>query len=257
MIQLAGTTAARQQRRACLLRAGDSCAIDNGAPFELEVSEGISNLIILQIPRLAVLGRHPYLERCTAERFDAHEAGTGLLRSLLMSSLDGAAALEDQQRSAALAAIIELLGAARCVRSEPPEEQVGWRIRAAQQLIGEHFADPALNASQIARVQGISRRRLDTLMIRATGGTLTAQIWNRRLAQAANDLDDPRCAARGVSQLAFAAGFVDSAHFSRAFRRAFQCTPSEWRERRRNDATDRSAPQTPPRPTLRPRAVRR
>jgi AraC family transcriptional regulator, positive regulator of tynA and feaB len=255
MIQLAGTTAARQQRRSCVLQAGDSCAIDNGAAFELEVSEGISNLIILQMPRLAVLGRHPYLERFTAERFDPHEAGTGLLRSLLMSSLDSAPALEDHQRSAALAAIIELLGAARYARSEPVEE-VSWRIRAAHKCIGERFADPALTANQIARAQGISRRRLDALMSRSAGGTLTAQIWKRRLAQAANDLNDPRFAARSVSQVAFAAGFVDPAHFSRAFRRAFQCTPSEWRQRKQSDVGSWSVQGTAPRrAALRARAV--
>jgi len=59
MIQLTGTTAARQQRRSCVLRAGDCCAIDNGAAFELEVPGDSSCLVFVQMPRTSVLGRHP------------------------------------------------------------------------------------------------------------------------------------------------------------------------------------------------------
>ncbi|HTV78517.1 MAG TPA: helix-turn-helix domain-containing protein [Steroidobacteraceae bacterium] len=231
MIQLTGTTEARQQRRSCLLRAGDCCAIDNGAPFELEVPSSSSYIVFVQMPRLSVLARHPYLERQTAERFDPHDAGTGLLRGLLMNVLDSAPVLDDYQRSSALAAIIELMGVAMPPKSEQAEA-ANWRVRAALKCIGERFADATLTAEQVAKAQGISRRRLDKLMVDAACDTLSARIWSRRLAQAAADLADPRCAVRSVSQIAFAAGFTDAAHFSRAFRQAFQCTPRQWRERR-------------------------
>lgn len=231
MIQLTGTTAARQQRRSCLLRTGDFCVIDNSAPFELEVPVAAASLLFLQIPRLAVLGRHPYLERHTAELFDPQEPGTRLLRGLLMNILDSASELEDFQRAAALAAIIELLGV-----SEPPHsEQVadmGWRVHAALKCISARYADPTLTAEQVAKAQGISRRRLDKLMMQSAGTTLTGQIWKRRLSQVADDLIAPRFAGRSVGQIAFAAGFADPAHFCRAFRRSFECTPSEWRQRK-------------------------
>jgi AraC-like DNA-binding protein len=231
MIQLTGTTIARQQRRACLLRAGDCCSIDNGAAFELEVPGASSSVIFVQMPRLAVLARHPHLERHTAERFDPHEPGSSLLRGLLMNVLDGASILDDNQRSCALTAIIELLGVSKPDDTERADG-TAWRVRAAQRCIGERFADPALTATEVAMAQGISRRRLDELMIESGHRTLTAQIWSRRLAQAAADLTDPRRAGRSVAQIAFAAGFADPAHFSRAFRQTFQCTPRQWRERK-------------------------
>jgi AraC-like DNA-binding protein len=231
MIQLSGTTIARQQRRSCLLHAGDCCAIDNGSAFELEVPSASSYVTFVQMPRLSVLARHPHLERQTAELFDPHEAGTGLLRGLLLSVLDSAHVLDDQQRSATLAAIIELLGASRPVRTERLAA-TNWRVRAALKFIGERFSDATLTAAQVARAQAISRRRLDTLMVESGCETVTAQIWHRRLAQAAADLTDPRFAGRSVSQLAFAAGFADAAHFSRVFRQAFACTPRQWRERK-------------------------
>jgi AraC-like DNA-binding protein len=236
LFQLSGTTTARQQRRSCLLGEGDCCAIDNGVPFELEVPTGSSYAIFLQMPRVSVLGRHPFLERHTAKLFDPHDPGTGLLRGLLTSVLDNASLLDEQQRSAALAAIIELLGAPGSTRTEDVEE-MSWRVRAAARFISERFSDATLTASQVAKAQSISRRRLDKLMLQSAGHTLTAQIWNRRLAQAAADLAEPRFAGRSVSQIAFGAGFADPAHFSRTFRRSFQCTPTQWRERRTQTVT--------------------
>lgn len=231
MIQLTGTTAARQQRRSCLLRPGDCCAIDNGVAFELEVPTPSSNLIILQMPRLSVLGRHPYLERHTAELFDPSEPGTGLLRGLMMNLLDSAAVLEEFQRSAALAGVIELLGVSKPLHREQVEE-MSWRVHSALKCIGARFADAALTADEVAKAQGISRRRLDKLMVQAAGTTLTAQIWKRRLSQVADDLAEARLAGRSVAQIGFAAGFADPAHLSRTFRRSFACTPSEWRQRK-------------------------
>jgi AraC family transcriptional activator of tynA and feaB len=231
MIQLTGTTAARQQRRSCVLRPGDCCAIDNGAPFELEVPTASSYLIFVQMPRLSVLGRHPYLERHTAELFDPEEPGTGLLRGLLMNLLDTASVLENFQRSAVLAGIIELLGVSKPLQVEQVEE-MSWRVQAALKCIGARFADATLTAEEVAKAQGISRRRLDKLLVQAAGTTLTGQIWKRRLSQVADDLAEARLAARSVAQVGFAAGFADPAHLSRTFRRAFGCSPSEWRQRK-------------------------
>jgi AraC-like DNA-binding protein len=59
--------------------------------------------------------------------------------------------------------------------------------------------------------------------------TLAQYIWERRLEACSRDLRDPRLAARTVSELAFGRGFNDAAHFSRAFRERFGCSPRQWR----------------------------
>jgi AraC family transcriptional activator of tynA and feaB len=240
MIQLSGATAARQQHRSCLLRAGDCSTLDNGAPFEIEVPEASSHLIILQMPRLSVLGRHPCLERHTAELFDPREAGTAMLRGVLMSVIDTASDLEDFQRAAALAGIIELLGVLK-PQAERVEE-INWRVRAALNCIGARFSDRSLTADKVAKAQGISRRRLDKLMVHAAGTTLTAQIWKRRLSQVADDLVEARFASRSVAQIGFMAGFCDPAHLSRTFRQSFNCTPGEWRQRQMASTADEKEP---------------
>jgi len=230
MMQLHGSTTACQKQRRCTLRPGEFCLIDSRLSFELEVAATSSQFMFVQMPRHAVLARHPYLERRTAELFDPADAGARLLRGLLLSVLEQATLLEDDQRASTLSAIIQLLGAPRLPAGRKADE-VSWRVRAALACIDAALSDTAVSAEQIAKMQGISRRRLDEIMIETVGASLTAQIWIRRLSQAATDLADPRCAGRSVSQIAFAAGFEDPAHFTRAFKRRFGCTPREWRLR--------------------------
>ena len=54
-------------------------------------------------------------------------------------------------------------------------------------------------------------------------------IWAQRLDAARRALCDPACAARTVSEIAFSLGFNDAAHFSRAFRARFGCSPRDVR----------------------------
>jgi AraC-like DNA-binding protein len=239
MMQLQGATAARQRHRHCLLQPGDFCVIDSSAAFELEVSSPSSHIMFIQMPRPAVLGRHPYLERHTAEVFDPNETGAALLRGLLLNILDSAPVLEEYQRSSALGAIIQLLGAPKY--SQGSDGEVSWRVRAALAYIDAQFSDATLTASRVAKDQGISRRRLDEILRQAVGNSLTGQIWARRLMQAATDLADPQRNAQSVAQIAFAAGFEDAAHFTRAFKRRFHSTPREWRRRGAAAATEDGA----------------
>lgn len=228
MLQLQGSTIAVQKGRTCELKSRDVCIIDEIEPFELEVADDFSRLMFLRMPRSLVLGRHPHLEHRTAEVFDAEEPGTALLRGFLFSLLDSADLLEDDQRAVALLGVAQLLGVPR-----PPRPQVGsdtnWRVCAALAYIDSRLADPKLTASMVAQAQGISRRWLDDILLKTVGTSLTAQIWTRRLTQAASNLQDPRQTSRTVTEIAFAAGFEDTAHFTRAFKRRYHRTPREWR----------------------------
>lgn len=47
----------------------------------------------------------------------------------------------------------------------------------------------------------------------------------------AGHLQALRSAGRPVGEIAYGRGFSDAAHFSRAFRERFGCSPREWRQR--------------------------
>lgn len=230
MLQLEGSTAALQGQRVCQLEAGDFCLIDAVEPFELEVPEH-SRVMFLQMPRHAVLSRHSDLAARTALRFAGQEPGAALLRSVMHALPETAALLDREQQAAALGAIIQLLGAPKVAGEERALSRAGQRIADILAFIDAELADPTLDAQRVARAQGLSRRRLDQIMLASVGTSLTAQIWARRLRQAATDLHDPRFAAKTVTQVAFGVGFEDAAHFARAFKKRYCCTPREWRAR--------------------------
>lgn len=227
LLQIEGSMIVGQNRRACELRAGDLCLVDERFPFHLHGHES-SHIVFLKMPRRAILSRHPYLEHRTAGALDSTDAGSMLLRDTLFHTLQSAPNLREEQRASVLSAIVHLLGAATAPRSAQLDD-VSWRVRSALAFIEINLADADLTADQVAHAQGVSRRRLDQILRRSLGVSVTGQIWNRRLEQAAADLVDPRWRAQTVSQVAFANGFEDAAHFSRAFKTRFSHTPRDWR----------------------------
>jgi AraC-like DNA-binding protein len=227
LLQLDGAMAVSQNHRLCRLEAGDMCLVDERFAFHLQ-GEVTSHIVFLRMPRRAVLGRHPYLEHCTARVLDAEDPGAQLLRDTLTRAVQAAPDLREEQRGSVLAAMVHLLGAATAPRGAESDE-APWRVRAALAFIETHLGDADLTAEQVAQAQGVSRRRLDQVLRRALGRSVTAHIWSRRLEQAAADLTDPRYQGRAVSQIAFANGFEDAAHFSRAFKGRFGRTPRDWR----------------------------
>jgi AraC-like DNA-binding protein len=227
LLQVEGAMLIGQNHRSCRLAAGDICLVDERFPFTLQ-GEVRNHIVFLRMPRRAVLGRHPYVEHLTARLFDSGDPGVQLLRDTLMRTVETASELREEQRGSVLAAMIHLLGAAMAPRGAERDE-VHWRVRAALAFIETHLGDADLSAEQVAQAQGVSRRRLDQVLARALGRSVTAQIWTRRLEQAASDLTDPRYQGQAVAQIAFANGFEDAAHFSRAFKGRFGRTPRDWR----------------------------
>jgi AraC-like DNA-binding protein len=227
LLQLGGAMTISQNHRACQLQAGDMCLVDERFGFHLQ-GEVCSHIVFLRMPRRAVLGRHPYLEHCTARVLDAEDPGAQLLRDTLTRAVQTAPDLREEQRGSVLAAMVHLLGAATAPRGTEGDE-APWRVRAAHAFIENHHGDADLSAEQVAQAQGVSRRRLDQVLRRVLGRSVSAHIWSRRLEQAAADLTDPRYQGRAVSQIAFANGFEDAAHFSRAFKGRFGRTPRDWR----------------------------
>lgn len=228
MLQLRGATSVSQHLQESRLVSDDLCLLDEAAPFHLEVTESCSQIMFLRIPRELVLGRYPYLEHRTAQAFERDEPGTTILRKFLLALFDSAALLENERCSTALVSTAMLLGVAK-----PPStllaDDIHWRVRTALSCIDANLADPSLNAARVAAQQKISRRRLDEILLQTLGSSLSAQIWSRRLSQAATDLRDPTHTARTVTNIAFSAGFANAAHFTRSFKRRYGCGPREWR----------------------------
>jgi AraC-like DNA-binding protein len=105
------------------------------------------------------------------------------------------------------------------------------RIRAHIEAM---LGSPDLGPDSLCVAFRLSRTQLYRLF-ESLGG-VAAYIQTRRLARAYADLADSGKAPRKIYDIAYRWGFVNEAHFSRAFRRAFGMTPGDARA---GVATDR------------------
>lgn len=226
MVQAKGAIVVRQAGRSAMLGKGDACVIDEARGFRL-IGEGCSKIHFLRIPRAAALSRFPPLEKLFVTTFSSHDPGTQLLAETMLRFSAVAGTLSDTQRNAMTNAIIQMLGLAEpFIKLEPASD---WRVRRALDFIELNLSVAGLTAEAVARDQRISRRRLDQLMLQSFGHSIASHLWARRLEQASVDLRDQSRSGQSIAQIAFANGFEDAAHFTRAFKRRFSQTPREWR----------------------------
>jgi len=97
------------------------------------------------------------------------------------------------------------------------------------QAVERRLDDPDLTPAKIASVEGISERYLQKLF-EGTGSSFTHYLRERRLQRTWADLSSPAEAHHSISEIAFRAGFNDSAHFSRTFRQRFGVSPRAFRQ---------------------------
>lgn len=98
-----------------------------------------------------------------------------------------------------------------------------------RRYIDANLTAAQLSPQQMCRDVGISRAHLYRLFARESG--VAAYIQQRRLAKIREILESPKGRKQRLSTLAFQYGFKSESHFSRSFRQAFGCSPSDARER--------------------------
>lgn len=228
MLQRSGSAIVQQAEHRSCLRVQQLCLIDDTLPFSIEVTEGLAEFMFLRIPREIALERGQVSADRTAVCFTTNDPGTALLAALLLKLSDRADEMDHNQGTIALDAVVQLLSIPRQTRS-PLTRDAGWRSRTAISFIDSELADPLLSADRVAAMQGISRRRMDNVLMQELGISTAGLIWYRRLLRAADDLRDPRRTAQTITEIAFAVGFEHAAHFTRSFKRQYHCTPREWR----------------------------
>ncbi|MFT7835984.1 helix-turn-helix domain-containing protein [Saccharothrix sp. BKS2] len=103
------------------------------------------------------------------------------------------------------------------------------RLTQVRTYVRRHLTDPDLGPEKIAAALNVSVRLLYHLCRRA-GFSLEQWIIAERLEGARADL---ALDATPITAVARRWGFTDPTHFTRRFRAAFGCSPSEWRRSRR------------------------
>jgi YesN/AraC family two-component response regulator len=94
--------------------------------------------------------------------------------------------------------------------------------------INKNISSPDFNVDKLTEDVGISRAQLHRKMKEMTGIPASEFIRNLRLDQAAKLLREHKV---NVTQVAYAVGFSNQAHFSTVFHKHFGVSPSEYVER--------------------------
>lgn len=229
-LQLEGEGAVRQAGREARLASGDFAIYDTRRPYELAFDTDYRQAV-LRIPRRDLVARLRGADALVASAVRADALPARLLRSMFEAACATPAALAPaaaRDLSDALVAVLAsgLRGLDGPVQAPPAPAAARLARVKAHALARLH--DPALSVEGIAAALGLSRRSLHALF-RSEGVTPARWIWSERLAACERALRDPAQAARTITEIAYAHGFSDAAHFSRAFQRCYGRAPRAHR----------------------------
>lgn len=158
---------------------------------------------------------------------------TALLQNYYVNVAQHAGGLDAVARDAVsrhmLDLVVLMLGAHRDeVEQARSRGLAAARMDSIKAQILDRLGDGALSVTQIARSQRVTPRYIQLLFERE-GTSFSEFVLERRLAQVARLLQDPRQRDRRISELAYRCGFNDLSHFNHSFRRRYGMTPTDMR----------------------------
>lgn len=219
--QIAGCRHYSQAGTEVMLTPGDSTIIDAALPWSSTCGTDCVRLY-LRVPRWMMEDCLQTVEIPAARRIDGATPLGARLSRLFQRLYYEAPSMERDEITDALDSYFDVLSG--CTgRHAVPE----LRIRILH-FVNAHLFDPALTPFIIADALGVSVRHVHRVFS-ASGNTLGDYIRARRLEQCRQDLADNRFTNRSITEIAFARGFCDTAHFSHSFRKQFGISARAFR----------------------------
>ena len=220
-----------QDGREAVSHPGEYVMHDTTRPYELSFDAEFSQTIF-QVPRTLLQQRIGSLAPLTATTFGAQHPLERLAFSFLINvsrvvdDLDAETAVRVSDQALDLLAMA--LGERLRDKKPRPSAHRSALLYRLKAHIETHLRNPHLALAGTAAALGMSERYVNHLMAEEDT-SFRRYVLARRLERCKRDLSDPAQAHRHVSEIAFAWGFNDLAHFSRAFKERFGLAPRDWR----------------------------
>jgi len=231
VLLLSGTGLLEQHGREAFLQPGDISLYDATRPHRVHCFGELSKMIYLSIPRAVLRDRVAGIDRCTALLIPGTKGIGFVAANFLHSSATHADQLQDHEFSTLSDHALDLLTLA--ITSVRPGDinlsrsRLG-SLNGIKTIVEQNLRNAELDASLISRYAGLSTRYINDLFAEEAT-SLMRYVWTRRLENCGKDLLNPVFADHRISDIAFRWGFNDAAHFSRAFKQQFGCSPREFR----------------------------
>lgn len=229
-LMLAGTGLLIQDDREAVLQPGDLAVYDTDRPYSLVFDQDFRTMVVM-FPKHLITLPSDMIGQLTAVRISGQEGLGGMVVPYLtqlagnLDQLAGTTGARLAHSALDLVTTVFTRELGLDEASTDPHRALVQRIRG---YIDRNLASTDLGPASIASAHFISTRHLHGLF-QEQGVTVSTWIRTRRLERCRRDLLDPMLADRPVAAIAARWGFVDAAHFSRAFKAAFGISPSEYR----------------------------
>jgi len=214
---------------------GDLMLMDSITPCDI-VPCGLIDQVSIHLDRNELKRHLPPRQQLFGKIPTANVSGHllhGIVRQLLQEGQHLAAAEAQTLREVMVLLLSQALNAKPLPAARLHEQASGMQQlrHCAEQLIEQQLDNPLLTPNRLATRLGVSLRQLYRLFDEGEG--ICRYIQRRRLVRSAEALCQAHLRHESITSIAYRWGFTDSAHFSRAFKKHFGITPSDYRHRER------------------------
>ncbi|MGN7948332.1 helix-turn-helix domain-containing protein [Microbacterium sp. 22215] len=229
-LMLAGTGMLIQDDREAVLQPGDLAVYDTDRPYSLVFDDDFRTMVVM-FPKHLISLPADMVGQLTAVRISGQGGLGGMVvpyLTQLAGNLDQLAGTTGARLAHSALDLVTTVFTRELGLDEGSADPHRALVQRIRSYIDRNLASTDLGPASIASAHFISTRHLHGLF-QEQGVTVSTWIRTRRLEQCRRDLLDPMLADRPVAAIAARWGFVDAAHFSRAFKTAFGVSPSEYR----------------------------
>ncbi len=227
-----GTLSCESGSKTFALASGDIVVAPASADLNLR-SGSTFRALFVSIPKVALNTRIFQNKLAAARLLKSDQGSARVLSSLLGGVLDALDSLQEADFRPIDQVLVELLltalnaGDAANLAEDPGIHSSV--LRRVCQNIESKLSDRNLNLVDVARTEGVSPRYLQRLFEKVDE-SFSHYVLKRRLDRSAGYLVDPKYERLSISEVSFACGFNDPAHFSRTFRARFGTSPKDYRK---------------------------
>ena len=225
-----GQEEVKTRSRDALLGPGDILLWDSTEPVRFRIHSPIHKVTVF-VPQSRMHDVLPQARQLVGKNLDWRRGLGAVTASHIAALVSQAPYIEEHQTRPTAETTLDLIATSLGSQyAEAGETARAEMIITIKKYIESHLDDPDLEPQTLAVQFGISLRYLHMLFARF-GTTVSRCIMDRRLERCRRELlvAGPH---KNITDVAFAWGFNDAAHFSRVFKKRYGVPPREYRGRR-------------------------